>query len=817
MGLTAKTTRTTLLLAVLHGCTAQRATVAREDAAPPQTVAPFELTATAPDVAAPLWVRAPIVLSFSTPIDPSSVGAGVRLEASSGPVAFTHQLDGAQLTLEISAPPLAPSPLSLSITSELRDLMGRAAQPATRSWQLPLWHSQPAEGVAARAPKLAHQGETTWLAWETGAAIQLAERTADGLQNIPPLPAEADALITDLLIDGQGRPVVAWRAVSAHIARFDASGWQALDGGLDQAIAPTQGLGPRLALGEQGTLTLAWPTSTGVELFGWSLAGPWQRLAPAATVAPLGVDLAWTPTGPLLGVLVDHAGNRDLQLLRLQAGAWQTLSEAAEHDRSHDVRELALDAAADGVALVAWTQWSDGMSKLYVARFDEPSQALQPLGPALNVALESDVNTPTLSAGDGSTPVVAFQEVSAIHAASYVARWNGVAFEVLGGSLGGRDAPALALGAHQQPIAATAHVQTGAIELHHYNESPAPPFGLVERKPQPCTLPPDSDPAFPKLLSQTRCYADVASQTVAEGFIPYDLNSPLWSDGAFKRRFFSIPDDTTIGFTDVDGWDVPVGTMLAKEFWLQRDPLDPASRFIVETRLMIKRCEPGSCRASWQGYSYQWTPAGDDATLLDNYSETVFVDWPVAGGVHTHSYPGRDECTRCHALSAGSALGLRTQQLNRNHPYSEHVDHQLRALFHAGLFGDTPPPADLYTLPRLPTPSDPSFDLNARVRGYFDANCSHCHSPTSRWPVVDLRFDAQLRADDGTGTTGNICNMLVPGDAEASILYVKQEARPGAIPEGFPGDTMPPIARLLPDEAQLPRLKAWIERMTTCP
>jgi hypothetical protein len=232
---------------------------------------------------------------------------------------------------------------------------------------------------------------------------------------------------------------------------------------------------------------------------------------------------------------------------------------------------------------------------------------------------------------------------------------------------------------------------------------------------------------------------------------------------------------------------------------------------------MIKRCEPGSCRASWQGYSYQWNATGDEATLLDNNSETVVVEWPVAGGLHKHSYPGRDECTRCHALSAGGALGLRTQQLNRNHRYGEVVDHQLRALFHAGLFGETQPPADMTRLLRLPTPSDSAYDLNARVRGYFDANCSHCHSPTSRWPVVDLRFDAQLRADDGSGMTGNICNMLVPGNAEASILYVKLKAVPGAVPEGFPGDTMPPIARLLPDEAQLPRIKAWIDGMTACP
>lgn len=773
--------------------------------------ATLELVSATPDVAAPLWVRTPIVLTFSAPVDAASVRAGVRLESGGVLVEYTERIDGAVVMLYIATPPHAPAALTLSITAELRDQTGRAALPGTRSWQLPLWHSSPAQGASARASKLAHGFSMTWLAWETDAAIQVAQQTPDGLRNVEVLPVEAGARLADLSVDRQDRPIVAWHATTGHVARYGASGWQALDLGLDVALAP--GVAARVAPDDQETIWLAWPTSTGVELFSWSLDGPWQRTAPALAEVPAAVDVAWSASGAVLAALVDNAGQRDLQVQRFEAGAWRVLSEALDHNRASDVAEVAVEPGENGAPVVAWTEVNDGTSHLYVSRFSETSATFQALGPALNVDLERSAAAITLAASGGLAPlVVGFQEDSA----SYVARWNGSAFEVLGGSLGGRAGPALALNQFQQPMAAVVRADSGAVELLQFNESPLP-FGLSERKPQPCTLPPDSDPAFPKLLSQTGCYAELAAQAEASGWIPYELNSPLWSDGAYKRRFFSIPDNTTMGFTQTDAWEVPVGTMLAKEFWLQRDPADPTTRFIVETRLMIKRCEPGSCRASWQGYSYQWNATGDEATLLDNNSETVVVEWPVAGGMHKHSYPGRDECTRCHALSAGGALGLRTQQLNRNHRYGDVVDHQLRALFHAGLFGDTQPPADMKNLLRLPTPSDSAYDLNARVRGYFDANCSHCHSPTSRWPVVDLRFDAQLRADDGSGMTGNICNMLVPGNAEASILYVKLKAIPGAVPEGFPGDTMPPIARLLPDEAQLPRIKAWIDGMTACP
>lgn len=808
---------TLCVLAVLCACAVEREAA---DAGHVHVSAGLALVSATPDTAAPLWVRSPIVLRFSAPLDPASVSAGVRLDSTSGPVEVTQQLAGETLTLQIKTPPLAPNALTLSISADLRDQAGHAAQPLTRSWQLPLWHTSTAEGVSARPPLLAHAGAATWLAWETETFIQLARYADQQLRNVEALPVEAGAHLSDIVIDGEGRPVVAWSAGAAHAARYGASGWQPLDAGLDAALGAGPALGPRLARSSQdpNVIAIAWGSAAGVELASWSLEGPWQRMAQPITTAPIhAIDLAWPPSGAVLAALVERSGGRDFQVQRLESAAWRTLSEALEHDRNDDVRELAIDAAASGALLVSWTEVTDGASQLYVSRYAEETASFQALGPALNVALESSAQHPVLAAGDGTSPVVAFQELSAGEAANYVARWNGSGFEILGGSFAGRNGPSLSLGANAQPMAASARADTGAIELHQYNESPTPPFGLSERKPLPCTLPPDSDPAFPQLLSQTSCYANLSHQTVADGWIPYDLNSPLWSDGAAKRRFLAIPDNTTIGYTDTEAWELPVGTMLAKEFWLQREPSDPTTRYIVETRLLIKRCEPGSCRASWQGYSYQWNSTADEATLLTNNQDTVLVDWPIAGGMHKHSYPGRDECTRCHALSAGGALGPRTQQLNRNHRYGDVVDNQLRALFHAGLFGATPPPADFNSLTRLPTPADPSYDLNARVRGYFDANCSHCHSPTSRWPVIDLRYDAMARADDGSGMTGNICNMIVLGSAEASILYVKLKAVPGAVPEGFPGDTMPPIGRLLPDDAQLPRIKTWIERMTTCP
>lgn len=811
--------------------------------------APLELRAATPDEAAPLWVHSPIVLTFSAPLDDSSVSKGVRLASSTGPVDFAHRLDGETLTLEISTPPPALTtsttpttltPLTLTITADLRDRQGNPAQPSSRRWGLPLWRtsSMSVDGPLAQPLKLARGRDVTWLVWQVeaggGASIRVAqydEHADQTLREVSSLEVETGARLCELVVDAQDRLVVAWRndseAPSAAVARFDGTRWQPLDAGLEIALAPGQPACPRLAIDAQDSLVIAWPTATSVELARWSLDGPWQPIVPAwqpmtAMTVTLGlpsVDIAWTESGAVLAVIVEREGERDLQVHRLEAGVWQALAEAVEHDPSDDVREAAIDVGGDGQVIVSWTEEAHGQRRLYVSRFSEQTRSFDKLGPALNVGSESDVELVALAASDGAAPVVGFRELAGGLASSYVARWNGSGFEVLGGSLDGRagHGPAITLGSHGEPLAVLARADDAGFDLLQYNESPRPPFGLGERKPQPCTLPADSDDAFPRRLSDTGCYADLTTQTLAEGWVPYELNSPLWSDGAYKRRFLSIPDQETIGFSETDAWKLPVGTLLAKEFWLQRDANDPGSRFIVETRLLVKRCEPGSCRAAWAGYSYQWNAAGDEAMLLENNTETVFVEWPVDGGMHKHGYPGRDECTRCHAVTEGGALGLRTPQLNRNHAYPEAVDHQLRALFHAGLFGDAEPPSDLYAQFRLPTPSDPAYDNVAQVRGYFDANCSHCHSPSARWPVIDLRFEAELRADDGTGTLGNICNMIVPGDAEASVLFRKIQARPGAFPEGFTGDPMPPLGTLLRDEAHLARTRAWIDGMTSCP
>src|SRR4051812_6813468 len=84
----------------------------------------------------------------------------------------------------------------------------------------------------------------------------------------------------------------------------------------------------------------------------------------------------------------------------------------------------------------------------------------------------------------------------------------------------------------------------------------------------------------PILLSQTGLYADIGSELVADGVLPFAPAFPLWSDGADKRRYVFLPPGQVIDSSRMDSWGFPEGTKLWKE--LTRDGVR------IETRLLQK-------------------------------------------------------------------------------------------------------------------------------------------------------------------------------------------------------------------------------------
>jgi uncharacterized repeat protein (TIGR03806 family) len=314
----------------------------------------------------------------------------------------------------------------------------------------------------------------------------------------------------------------------------------------------------------------------------------------------------------------------------------------------------------------------------------------------------------------------------------------------------------------------------------------------------------------PMLLSQTGCVDPTDPKLPAEGLVPYDVNSPLWSDGAAKERFVWLPPGTTItpkdcdltpdaclpfemGGTDEDEghWSLPIGTVLVKNFFIDGKR--------IETRLLMRLAA-----TTWQGYSYEWNDEETDATLLPD-----FKDKPV--GDQSWHFPSRSQCLECHTRAGGRSLGLTTAQLDRDYAYPEGAMNQVEKFVALGYLTAMPK-----AIPPLPDPlgDDP---LESRARSYLHANCAICHRVGGALSDVDLRYttsflDTALCNEPvirGTGDPLLPQIRLVPGSPEESSLSFRMH------------DTtnyrMPKIGSSVVDTAGTALIDEWITSLTACP
>jgi uncharacterized repeat protein (TIGR03806 family) len=304
-------------------------------------------------------------------------------------------------------------------------------------------------------------------------------------------------------------------------------------------------------------------------------------------------------------------------------------------------------------------------------------------------------------------------------------------------------------------------------------------------------VPPDT---FPKTLKATGCVDPNDATKPAPGLVPYDLVSPLWSDGADKQRFIAIPDGTTITIKPDGDWDFPNRTVLVKNFSVAGKR--------VETRLFMRHDDGG-----WAGYSYEWNDAQTDATLLPGASTKVV-------GSQTWTYPSRSQCVQCHTPAAGGALGPETMNMNRDVVYAStnRISPQLATLEHIGMFSAPLPPNP----PAMPAPSDANATMEGRARAYLHSNCSHCHRPQGGGQgTMDLRFSMSFKdtntcnATNTQGAVGGATKIITPGDPAQSIMSLRVHATDSK--------RMPPIAVSIPDPLGATVIDGFIRSLTACP
>ncbi len=314
----------------------------------------------------------------------------------------------------------------------------------------------------------------------------------------------------------------------------------------------------------------------------------------------------------------------------------------------------------------------------------------------------------------------------------------------------------------------------------------------------------------PMLLTETGCVDPSDPTKAAPGLVPYDVNSRLWSDGATKERYMSLPADSKITVKDCDmdpascqpiemggsgedegHFDMPEHTVLMKVFLIDGKR--------IETRLLTR-----IAGSTWVGFSYEWNDEQTQATLLpDALDKTV--------GSQTWHFPSRSQCLECHTKAGGRTLGPSTRQLDRTYSYPEGDMNQLEKLVSLGYLDAMPKDLGAYPDPLGSAP------LEDRARSYLQTNCSICHRAGGTVSDVDLRYTTSFK--DTTLCNGTVIKgtgdpvlpqiRIVPGDPAASNLSFRMH------------DTgyyrMPKIGSSLVDPDGTALIDEWITSLTSCP
>lgn len=297
---------------------------------------------------------------------------------------------------------------------------------------------------------------------------------------------------------------------------------------------------------------------------------------------------------------------------------------------------------------------------------------------------------------------------------------------------------------------------------------------------------------FAQRLSETGCFAPGDPRVPTAGVVPYGVNVELWSDGAGKERYFSLPRGTKLLAQANGTLELPPGGLLIKTFF---DDVRP-----IETRLLGRQQN-----GEWVAASYEWNQTGTDALRLDDAKELTLTSgrkWTI---------PGPGACFFCHQVTNDVSLGLDRRQLDRE-ASSPPFENQLTRFVQAGLVGGTLP-----ELPRL-EPIDGPAPLESRARAYLHANCSMCHRPgVAIFSALDLRRETAFDKTSLCGACGPSCRYVTPGAPADSLISIRMHAR-GTFPSLRYDDTqMPPIASSVVDHVGTALVDDWIRTAAACP
>lgn len=292
--------------------------------------------------------------------------------------------------------------------------------------------------------------------------------------------------------------------------------------------------------------------------------------------------------------------------------------------------------------------------------------------------------------------------------------------------------------------------------------------------------------------------------------LPYDLNTPLFTDYAEKARFIKLPAGKKINYNATSTFDMPLGTVLIKNFYYYNDVRKPElGRRIIETRLLA------NMQDGWHTYQYIWNeeqteavfePIGDVTTVeyIDGAGKKIKADYLV---------PSQPQCKGCHNRNDTIVpIGIAARHLNGDYTYTSGTKNQLQYWQQLGMID----------LPSATIPANAKWNneqsgtLNDRARAYLDINCGHCHNANGPANTSGLLLDIHTSNTTALGInktpvaagrgSGNLAFAIEPGKPNQSFLVYRMNSTD-------PGIAMPEIGRNRIHKEGVALISKWIKEM----
>ena len=336
-------------------------------------------------------------------------------------------------------------------------------------------------------------------------------------------------------------------------------------------------------------------------------------------------------------------------------------------------------------------------------------------------------------------------------------------------------------------------------------------------------------------------YAEGRNLALNEGVVPYDLNTPLFSDYAHKLRTVWMPRGTSAKYNADGSFDFPVGTIISKTFYYPRAKgaardsnavartYDQSAEFadkvqgerglklanvhLIETRILVRR------EGGWEALPYVWNSAQTEALLARTGDTQPLLLVSDGGGKEAFTYvvPNENQCAGCHVADLKTKqiapIGTKARHLNREYSYAAVRENQLRHWSNLGYLTGAPDPA---SAPKNADWRDAAQPLDERARAYLDINCGHCHNAIGPANTTALDLTIFAAADRYLGVckppvaagrgTGDHFFDIVPGNPQDSILPFRMRSKE-------PGVMMPEQGRTTTHVEGVVLIELWISAL----